>query len=215
MESYPTLQDRLHTAGCTGGHPAGPGQSPEQDNPQPPWAACSSALSPHHEQVPAHVGAELPVFQFMAISPHSCPHRPLKKACPCPLDSHAHLSPGSGGMQRVWEHREQCWKGWGGAVGVLGCPRPRCWQQRCGTGGPEAVPDTRPIPQPSSQSHSPQPTAQPHGSSTGEGSVLGGPRSAPLPLPLPFSRIPPAELSSALAPVVPRHPTRCSPDSSG
>ena len=41
------------------------------------------------------------------------------------------------------------------------------------------------------------------------------PRTAPLPVPGPFSRTPPAQLSSALAPVAPRLPSRCCPDSSG
>ena len=34
------------TAVCTGPCPGGSGISPEQETPQPPWAACSSALSP-------------------------------------------------------------------------------------------------------------------------------------------------------------------------
>jgi len=40
------LQSRPPTAGCTGRHPGGSWTSPEEENPQPPWAACSSALSP-------------------------------------------------------------------------------------------------------------------------------------------------------------------------
>jgi len=40
-----TLQRWLPTAGYTGRHPGGSWISPEKENPQPPWAACSNASS--------------------------------------------------------------------------------------------------------------------------------------------------------------------------
>jgi len=63
------LQSRPPMAGCMGRFPSRSWISPEKENPQPPWAACSSALLPHYEEVPSHIGAELPVLQFMAVSP--------------------------------------------------------------------------------------------------------------------------------------------------
>ena len=40
------LQSRTPTAGCISRRPGGSWVSPEKENPQPPWAACSSAPSP-------------------------------------------------------------------------------------------------------------------------------------------------------------------------
>ena len=82
---------------------------------------------------------------------------------------------------------------------------------------------TRACPKPTAHPTSliPIPIPQPHptgiprgrGGQCAWGAAQGPSRSlAPS---LPFSRTPPAELSSALAPVVPRLPARCCPDSSG
>ena len=99
--------------------------------------------------------------------PHSCPHRPLKKACPCPLDSHAHLSPGSGGMQRVWEHREQCWKGWGGAWGSWGAHGLDAGSSAVALGDPRLSqthgPSHSPHPNPTAHNPQPNPTGVPRG----------------------------------------------------
>jgi len=48
------------TAGCTGPCLGGSRISPEKENPQPLWAACSRALSPQSEEVLPHVQTELP-----------------------------------------------------------------------------------------------------------------------------------------------------------
>jgi len=70
------LQSWPSTVGCTGRHPGGSWISPEKENPQPPWAACSSAYC---EEVPSHIGVELPMLQFMVISPSPVPTDCWKK----------------------------------------------------------------------------------------------------------------------------------------
>ena len=81
------LQSRTPTAGCISRRPGGSWVSPEKENPQPPWQPVPVLHYPHCEEFPSHIGAELPVVQFMAISP-----------CPVPTDcwrevGHVSLTP--------------------------------------------------------------------------------------------------------------------------
>ena len=116
-----------------------------------------------------------PPRPHITLQPPQLPHpHHISPTAPTPTD---HLSPGG--------HREQRWR--------LGGARPGCGQQRCGGGGPESF----------SRPKSPHPTAERRGGvRTGaEGTARGfGPRSVPLPGMEPFSRTPPAPLSSAPLP---------------
>jgi len=59
------------TAGCTELCPDRFLISPEKETPQPPWAACSSAPSPSEGRSSSSVQMELPMLQFVPVTP--CP----------------------------------------------------------------------------------------------------------------------------------------------
>ena len=65
------LQSRLPTAGCTGSHPDWSLISPGKENPQPPWAACSSALLPSLRRSSFAYQCRTFQLKLTAISP--CP----------------------------------------------------------------------------------------------------------------------------------------------
>ena len=55
--------------------------SPEQETPQPLWAACPRALSPLSKEVFPHIQVEVPVWQFVPVAP-------------CPVTGHHRKEPG-------------------------------------------------------------------------------------------------------------------------
>ena len=87
--SSPTpLQSRPPTAGYTGRHPGRSWISPEEENPQSPWAACSSSPSPSLWRSSFTYWCRTSYAPVYGHFPLSCPHRPLKRGWPCLLDSH-------------------------------------------------------------------------------------------------------------------------------
>ena len=75
-------------AGCTGPRPGGAGISPEKETPQPPWAACSSALSPSGRRSSSSCSDETFSASVCAHCPLSCRWAPLERAWPHPPDTH-------------------------------------------------------------------------------------------------------------------------------
>jgi len=87
--SSPTaLQNRPPTADFTSRCPGKSWISPEEENPQPPWAACSSALSPLLWRSSFAYWcrtSNAPVYGHFHLP---CPQRLLKRSWPCLLDFH-------------------------------------------------------------------------------------------------------------------------------
>ena len=75
------------TAGCTGPCPGRSWISPEKENPQPPWAACSSALWPSERRSSSSCSDGTSYASVCAHCPLSCRWAPLKRAWPHPPDT--------------------------------------------------------------------------------------------------------------------------------
>jgi len=84
IESSP-LQSRPPTAGCTAWHPGRSWIFSEEENPQPPWAACSSAPSPSPWSSSFTYGCRSSYASVYDHFPLSCPQRLLKRSWPCPF----------------------------------------------------------------------------------------------------------------------------------
>ena len=85
--SNPPAEAGSPTAGCTGPCPGGSWISLEKENPQPPWAACSSAPSPSEGRSSSSCSDGTSCASVCAYCPLSCQWAPLKRAWPCP-DTH-------------------------------------------------------------------------------------------------------------------------------
>ena len=75
-------------AGCTGPSPGGFWRSPEKENPQPLWAACSSAPSPSEGRSSSSCSDGTSCASVCARCPLSCHWAPLERVWPRPPDTH-------------------------------------------------------------------------------------------------------------------------------
>ena len=87
-ESSP-LQSRPLPASCRGRCPGGPWISPKMKNPQPPWAACSSAPSPSLWRIFFTYWCRTSCASVHGCFPLFWPRRLLKRGWPCLLGSHS------------------------------------------------------------------------------------------------------------------------------
>ena len=180
-------------------------------SPQPPMAPNPPVA--HHSPRSPLESPSAPYTPIRLNSPCTAPYSPI--SLPAAPSSHRPtLAPVLGGCRGsggTGSSAGGVGGGWWGPTarmlaaalwrwGTRGCPKP--------TAHPTA---TSPTTHPNPTVHSPTPRGF-HGGREGRAGCLGPCRA---PLPVPFSRTPPAELSSALAPVEPRLPARCCPDSSG
>jgi len=81
-QSNPPVEAGSPTAGCTGPCPGGSSISPEQETPQPPWAACASAPSPSEGRSSSSCSAGTSCASVCACCPLSCHWAPLKRVWP-------------------------------------------------------------------------------------------------------------------------------------
>ena len=81
-QSNPPAEVGSPTAGCIGPCPGGSWISPEKETPQPPWAACSSALSPAEWRNYFTCSDGTSCASFCAHCPLSCRWAPLKESGP-------------------------------------------------------------------------------------------------------------------------------------
>jgi len=86
-QSNPPAEGGSPRAGCTAPRPGGAGISPEKETPQPPWAACSRALSPS-EGNSSSCSVGTAQASVCARCPLSCRWAPLERVWPHPPDTH-------------------------------------------------------------------------------------------------------------------------------